>query len=528
MSRAVQVFGKPKTRSVRAPIVNRDGYPAWVRPLEEQCIQTLTTNTFGNTFYADAKDLAQEAEQVCDAMLAQDSEFAAKAIVYARNFGFMRTQPIYWLAKLSSVNGEAFERIFPSVIRTPNDLRDFAVMIASLRNGSQGGRRIKRAVGQWLVDKMSEYWVIKYGSENKTGFSLKDMLIAFHPNAGKQMLLFDYIMGRVNIRTEKGNVRRTFAKELPQLAAFEALKVAKTAEEKITAITEGRLPHEVATSFAGSYKTVWDAIVPQLPVFALLKNLATLERHDVMKANRKEVIAKLTDAKTIQHSKILPFRFLEAIKHVQDSKVQDALRDAVDLSFANIPDIEGRTAVFLDISGSMQEHIQTAALFACCAMKKANNEGRFLLFDTSVDEVRFSMRDSVLSQAEKIHTRGGTDTGAPMQQLLREKDKVDVVLLITDEQQNTGSPFVDVLDKYKASVNPKVKTFILDVNAYRSALTPDGKDKGVYFMYGWSPSALSFISLASKGWGTMVEAVKRGDFGGNGNERNVTRKSDDE
>ena len=437
-------------------------------------------------------------------MLKQDSAFAAKAIVYARNYGFMRTQPIYWLAKLAAVDGDAFERIFSSVIRTPNDLRDFVVVIAALRNGSQGGRRIKRVVGRWLVSKLNEYWVIKYGSDNKTGFSLKDMLITFHPKVGKKVLLFDYIMGRADVHAE------AFASELPQLAAFEALKVANTAEEKVVAIKRGRLPHEVATSFAGSCKTVWNAIVPQLPVFALLKNLATLERHDVMKENRKAVIEKLTDAQTIQHSKILPFRFLEAIKHVQDSKVQDALRDAVDLSFANIPDIEGRTAVFLDISGSMHGIIETAALFAVCAMKKANGEGTFLLFDDRVDKFEFSMRDSVLSQAKRIHTRGGTQTELPMLHLLKTNDRVDNIILITDEQQNMGAPFVAALDKYKASINRKVKTFIVDVQPYHSALTPDGADKNTWFCYGWSDSALRFVALATKGWGSMVDVIREG------------------
>ena len=46
MSRISNLFTK---QSLIAPSVNRDGYPAFERPLEEQYLQTLLTNTFGNT-----------------------------------------------------------------------------------------------------------------------------------------------------------------------------------------------------------------------------------------------------------------------------------------------------------------------------------------------------------------------------------------------------------------------------------------------------------------------------------------------
>ena len=54
MSRIGKLFGTLARRSAHAPAVNRDGYPAWERPLEEQYLQTLLTNTLGQTFYASA------------------------------------------------------------------------------------------------------------------------------------------------------------------------------------------------------------------------------------------------------------------------------------------------------------------------------------------------------------------------------------------------------------------------------------------------------------------------------------------
>lgn len=524
MSRATNLFQKPK-RSIHAPTVNRDGFPAWLRSIEEQYVQTLVANTFGNTFYADETALIREAEQIHDAMLAKDTAFAAKALVYARQRGYMRTQPIYGLAKLFGVDGERAEAIFGRIIRTPNDLRDFAVMIGALRNGSQGGRRIKRTVGNWLVQRMSEYWAIKYGSGERKGYSLKDMLCSFHPNArGKNLTLFDWIMERADFLTKTGRIRKAFAAELPQIAAFERLKRATTTEEKVAAITEGKLPHEVATSFAGSDKEVWRAIFPQLPIFALLRNLATLERHGIMGVFRHPITKKLSDEEIIRKSMILPFRFAEAIHHVVDPHVRDALRDALEISLGNIPEIAGRTAVAVDISGSMGPgwwgsnqkgaprggYVRVAALFGVALMKKANLNGRLFLFDTHLDEFRVSMRDSTFTQAERIQTRGGTNTSLPIRRLLQDREVVDNFIIITDEQQNTGDSFLDVVDKYRREVNKDVKVFVVDVSAYRSGMTPDTAKQNTFFIYGWSDKVLNFISLASQGWGDMVDVIRSG------------------
>jgi 60 kDa SS-A/Ro ribonucleoprotein len=267
-----------------------------------------------------------------------------------------------------------------------------------------------------------------------------------------------------------------------------------------------------ASSVAGGSKSIWNAIVPQMPIFALLRNLATLERHGVLEGNRELITKKFTDKDIIQKSKILPYRFLEASKHVQSGWATDALRDAMDLSFVNIPGIDGRTAIFLDVSGSMTgEPVQRAAIFAVCLYKKTNGNARALIFNTEANDVKLSLRDSILTQAGRFYGGGGTNTSAPIRKVLNERDKFDNIILVTDEQQNTGTPFVDTLEEYKRRVNTGVKTFIVDVQPYRNALTPNTKD--TYYIFGWSPSVLDYIGFCSKGFGTMVDGIKKGATG---------------
>jgi 60 kDa SS-A/Ro ribonucleoprotein len=481
MSRIGKLFSR---KSAQAPSLNRDGYPAWERPLEEQYLQTLLTNTLGNTFYVSQRELLAESAQLHDAMVARDPAFAATALVYARNRGFMRAQPVFGLAKLASAKTPHLEAAFGDVLLTPNDLADFTTVVKQLR-ASEGGRRLKRLAGAWLLERLNEYWVMKYGASKDGGYSLRDLFRVYHPRARERLPLVDYLLGKA---ADLG--------ALPQLAALERLKKATSDDERVAAISEGRLPHEVVTPFARTPQ-IWAALAPQLPVFALLRHLAALERHGAAEAARPSVQAKLQDGRVIAGSKILPFRFVEAERKVKAPWLKDALRDALELSFANVPSIVGRTAVFLDRSGSMGRYVQTAALFAVSLIKKAR-DGRLLLFDDRLEEQAVSLRDSVLTQAQKVQARGGTDTALPMKQLLAERDAVDNIVLITDEQQNQGCAFVDVLDQYRRKVNAAVRVFILDVAPYRNALTPE--DPNIWYVYGWSDQALAFISTVSRGF----------------------------
>lgn len=519
MSRVSTMF-QTQPPSASAPTTNTQGYPAFTRPIEERFLQALLTNTLGQTFYASVRELLAEAEAVHAEMIAKDPAFAARAISFARNRGFMRTQPIFALSMLAKSEGTHFERAFMEIIRTPTDLADFTTIMKSKRNG-EGGRRVKRVAGKWLVENLSEYWAIKYGADKDGGYSLRDLLQVYHPQAGRRLPLFDYIMGRFKFETRQEgekvhlDVHGEGMFDLEKVAAHEALKHAQTDAQKIAAITRGRLPHEVVTPHASS-PAVWEALVPQMPIFALVKNLATIERHGIMDKVRDHVVGLLSNAEAVKKSKILPFRFVEAEKHVSDARVKDALRDAVELSFENVPDVPGRTAVMLDISGSMGDsatgsggpsRLDVGALFAVTLMKKAGGNGKMFLFDTRLMNFAVSMRDSVLTQARNIRPAGGTDTSLPVEYIRANKEKYDNIILITDEQQNAGTPFIDVLSRYRREVNAKVKTFILDVAPYQGSLAPS--DPLTWYLYGFSDQALSFISMAAKGWGGVVEEINR-------------------
>lgn len=496
MSRAKELF------SVKmADTTNREGYPAYTRSLEEQYVQTLLTNTIGNTFYADSDTLLSEADALHDQMLERNPEFVAKALVFARNKGLMRLQPIFGLAKLSSISTELFAKIFDNVVLIPSDLQDFFTILEGLGRG-QGGRSIKRQVTRFL-NNISEYWAIKYNGRGR-GYSLGDIVKTVHPKpiSDKQKAIFAYLVGKEYDKTQ-----------VMQISAYEALKKTTDVKEQIALIQEGKLPHEVVTGVIKPDKEIWNAILQQMPIFALLRNLNTLDRAGILDENRNYITSILNDPERLAKSKILPFRFVTAFHQVEKAWIKDVLRQAVEMTFDNLPEIYGKTAVFLDVSGSMEgDYLRIGSVFAVALYKKTKGNGIFWTFDTRVYDPQPSMYDSILTQAERIKAGGGTDTGAPVEKLRKDNIYVDNIIIITDEQQNTGSPFYKELEKYRRSINPNTKAFVIDIAPYRSAMIPL-TDKNTHYIYGWSETVLEYIAMSIKGYGSMIENINKIEIG---------------
>ncbi|AEI45660.1 TROVE domain-containing protein [Paenibacillus mucilaginosus] len=492
MSHARKLFGRTRPHTY-----NHEGYAVHTRSLEEQYLQTLLTNTMGGTFYADGGELLEDAHRMHREMAQHDPQFMARALVFARSEGFMRLQPLYGLAVLSGIRPDLFARAFHGVVRIPSDLADFLTILRGLGRG-QGGRAVKRQVNRFLSG-VTEYWALKYNGRGR-GYSLGDAIATAHPKPAdeKQRTLFRYLRGK-----------ETDLSLLPQIAALEELKRAGSEAEQLHWIGEGRLPYETVTGAIQPTRAIWEALLYQMPQFALLRHLNALDRSGVFGSpeHLRYAVGRLTDREALERSRILPFRFAAAFRQVGHPELRDALRAAVDHTFDALPDLPGRTAVFLDISGSMNgEYLQTGSVFALALYKKTQGASIFWLFDTEVVDPRPSRYDSILGQAEQIHTRGGTDTGSPVRRLTREKQHVDRIIIITDEQQNSGSPFYRDLQAYRAKVNPEAQAFIVDIAPYRHAMVPP-EDPRTFYIYGWSDTVLSYIAQASQGYGSMVERV---------------------
>lgn len=529
----------------KADKVNKGGQPAFSRSIEEDTLAVLTTQTLSNTFYVGQKELAKETVDVLRAMSAKDPEFLAKALVYARNKGLMKLAPTVGLAVLSENKTDqgkaAFSKAFRHVIRIPDDLREFVELI---RTGSFGGKKalmgVRKIVVQNWLRHMSEYHGLKYGSGNSEGITLRDVLRLTHPlpkvldrNKDAKGLSYDRLRNGAQAELFGWLVKGwegVGEKPSPTNAlvwAFEKVKRSEDEKEIVSLIKKYKLPWEVVVPAVKKMTTaIWTALLDGMPYMALLRNLNTMERHEVLKdkAIVKDIAKRLSDPEAVAKCKQLPFRFFNAHKAYNGpQEIRDAIHDALEASFINMPEIKGlKTVVSNDISGSMDgaasdkgtaRYCDVAGIFAAALFKKCEDVD-LIPFDTSAHPVlgRVSRRDTIMSIAQKVGiAQGGTDVGAPIKHMIRERIKADVFIGITDNVDWAGDGFLTNLEEYRSRVNKNLKCFLVTIAPYRDGLAPMNYPD-VYCTYGWSDSVLKYIGLILAGGGGQVDDVKAIDL----------------
>lgn len=522
MARVLDKFKSKTNPYIKAHGVNYEGFPTFKRSLQEGYLQVLLTNTLGGTFYASEDKLMQESLALHAEMAATHPAFMARALVYARNEGFMRLQPIVGLAYLAKADRDLFRRVFNQVILTPGDLTDFIEIVRGDITPGGMGRSIKSAVNGWL-NSLTEYHAIKYATGGQ-GYSLRDVLRVSHPKpiSDKQDAIFLWLTDR-----EKWQAKRDLT---PQIDAFEQLKRVEEQQAARDLIKQGRLPYEVVTGAVKPDTATWAALMYQMPYMALLRHLNTLQQAGVLSEaqNAQYVAERLSNENAIQKAKVLPFRLFTASqmfqpKEAHEQAIREALVTALESSFVNMPDLGGRICISPDISSSMlgtvsqmgkTRYADIAGIFTGALLKKTIS-ALVLPFDTEVKKVRFSSRDTVMSIAGQIAdmSRGGTAISAPISHLLANKTPVDVFIGITDNVEwatdahgNTG--FLPTWNQYKAKVAPQAKAFLITIAPYRQAVAPQ-EATDIHYIYGWSDSVLKFITMTLTGLEGQVAAVSQ-------------------
>lgn len=515
-----------------APHKNYEGAPAFERSLEERALQVLMTGAFEDTFYASAETLAKEALETLDAQGKADADYLARALVYAREKGYLRLAPIAGLLVLSKHDTALFKKAFPRVIRTLGDLQDF-VSLARSKAVRSTGRAVRDAAARWLRD-MPSYQVIKYGAAGDgegpgAPVNLRDILRLVHPKPGESGDVFKYAIARV-----KGDkVAPELLEKLPaDLRAYERFKeltrdpesARSNVDEALGLVEKHRLPYEVVTARLASGEA-WKALARTAPFMNMLRNLNNYQKHGVFgdPALKARVLARLTDEREIERSMQFPFRFYSAYKAFSgDEQVREALAKATELSVMNMPDL-GRTLVAVDESGSMGHPVSAHSalmlydvgnLFAAACWKKSA-EGWLVPFANKAMPVgeggaRVNRGDSVVTIAQALYTGGGTDLSAPLVWALDGKKTFDTGVFITDNESwvdhlRANRGVVDAIRTYRAR-NKKAQFFFIQLAPYQKVQAPM-TEPGVHFVYGWSDNVLRFVAQAASGQ-SQVEAVK--------------------
>ena len=488
---------------------NEAGGLAYSRSPEAALALYAATGCLNGTFYADAETQLDTVLALCAKV---DPAFVAKTAVYARRTAFMKDMPALLLASVSLRDREAFALAFPRVIDNGRMLRNLVQILRSGRVGRKSlGSLPKRLVREWLQRASTEQ-IVQAAIGNAP--SLADVIKMVHPKPAdaEREALYAWVLGKPYDE----------AKLPDTLRAYEAFKRAPHS----AALPD--LPFQYYTSLPLTIRH-WRALARRASWQTLRQNLNTFARHDVFKdqAVVYDVVAKLTDAEAIRRARAFPYQLMSAYNATagqseQDvpSAIREALQDAMEIATRNVPKIEGDVVMAVDVSGSMSSPVtgyrqgatskvrcvDVAALIAACLLR-ANPQARVLPFDTEVRKVRPNPRDTVMTQAGELAKLcgGGTRVSAPLRQLNAERAKVDLLVLVSDNESwaDTRHAGATATMQEWAQIKarcPQAKLVCIDLQPVRSSQTLERAD--ILHIGGFSDAVFELLAnFAAEGAG---------------------------
>lgn len=484
---------------------NHEGFPTFVHGLRDQVRNFLRTGTLTGTFYVGAVELSKEMIDVLRRFGEQDPIALSEEAISAREEGFMRTLPVIATVVLSGLpNKQLFRETFVRVIKIPRDLVQFVEICKSGAIpgvAGFGGCRVD-AVRAW-IESMSEFHAVK-GASSKT-MALRDVVRLSHPIPRDQK-------SRELLGWLSGHVQGKRVCENAMVVALEALKRTSDPIEQTALIRKARLPYEVVTTAVSNpSREVWVELLRNAPALNLLMNLMTFTRHGVFSDQENVTIAceKLSRPDALRSARVLPFQCYRAWKMYSQSGCADprilaALSDALEHSVANMPLFGGRVCLAPDVSGSMRScytnekrsisAAEVSGIFAAGLLKQCPNV-TVLPFEGRVVDLTLNPRDAVLTNAHKISSIGGgsTSLSAPVQRLLQTRDKVDLFVGITDNEEWVGRGFLETWRQYVREVSPDAKAVLITVVPTLHRAAPES-EPGMYFVHGWSDAVMRYVS----------------------------------
>lgn len=198
-------------------------------------------------------------------------------------------------------------------------------------------------------------------------------------------------------------------------------------------------------------------------VMAIVKNLVALDKAGMFddKEAVDSIVAKLTNKKEVEKSRLLPFRFYSAYMEVSNlsnsagkRRVLDALVEALDLSIDNLQDIEGYSAILIDRSGSMRYPVSgasnvTADIVACMLGAICFKKGiaDVYVFANECKQVTNISKKStvmdIMNEIQRHNVGGGTYLDVALHHLNGQKTKYDNLIVLSDNDcySSGGSTF---------------------------------------------------------------------------------------
>lgn len=461
---------KPAVATVTSPLRTNSGAPdartyegaaAWNKDAKTDLFGRLTSSFHGNekSFYESGKQRDDKLVELVRQLAVSEPQWMLDFATWLRGPGNIRTAALMVAAEFvkarldAGCTGGSFNRrIIDAVCQRADEPGELLAYWLTTY-----GRRVPKPVKRGLADAAARLYtersLLKYDTDAHT-VRFADVLDICHPSPleGKwwQADLFTHALDRRHNNVDEipeslGMVRanasfRARAAEAPSLV-YDS-----------NALNEAGYTWENALALAGDLgvekRRVWEAMIPNMGIMALTRNLRNFDKEGVSDEVAQHVVGQLTDPVTIANSRMFPFRFLAAYRAASASlRWAYPLEKALNLSLDNVPSLNGRTLILVDRSPSMfpgwgyvgdpKSDISLAdqaAVFGAALALRADNP-TLIEFGGNSREIIVRKGISVLKLIEEFLQDSGTDIPSAIKKHYAGHNRV---IVVTDEQTRPG------------------------------------------------------------------------------------------
>ena len=518
----------------------------------KQLERFLILGSEGGTFYVSEKKLTAENANKVLLLLQKDGlKVVAKTVEMLTSGRAPKPDTAIFVLALAAAKGDDATRkaalaAVPSALKTGTQLLKFVDTVNELRGW---GRGLKKAIQLWFKGRKAEtlaLQLVKY--KQREGWSMKDVLRLAKPVPADdvQGKLFGWTAKRDNAAWAKAPVApgdkaldfvwaaeqasglRLVAENADTAEAKAILAEANQASVKklVDLIVTYRLPREALPTEALNRAEVWEALLQEMPMTAMIRNLGTMSKIGLLKPlsdAEKLVAGRLTDAARLRGAKVHPIQVLSALRTYSSgrgvrsaatwtvsSKIVESLDEAFELSFGAVEPAGTRHLLGLDVSSSMTwgeiagvPGLSPSAATAALAVVAARTEPwtAIMGFADTFRDLGITARDRVDVAAKKVAglSFGGTDASLPMTWALENKIQVDTFVVLTDNETWAGNiQPVQALEKYRQATGIGAKLIVVGMTSTGFTIA-DPNDAGMLDVVGFDGATPAFMAKFAKG-----------------------------
>lgn len=370
----------------------------------EDWINFLFSSYLENQFYESADEQMNRYTELTQKVGEKFGwEFVAKASFFSRNVLGMRSVSELTAAILNHYQFDNKRAYFRNFLKRPDDVSEVFAAIDML--GDKRSHALVRGAGDYLS-------------------SLKDYQLGKYKLKGKEYNMYDLI-----------NITHAHSATIDKYKAG-TLETPDTWE---TAISSSKSDEEKSQN--------WQRLVEEnkLGYLALIRNLRNIVNSSPDADWIEEyLVPQIKNKVAIKKSLVFPYQIYCSWKNygIRNISIDAALDRAFRIACGNMPKMDGRTVIILDVSGSMENKLssnsqltlkEVGAVYAAAMFVNCNAD--FIKFGNDAKRIKLNKLDSIFNLVEKMYANDncgyGTDI-VPAFRLMNEK--YDRIFLVSDMQ----------------------------------------------------------------------------------------------